>query len=487
MNAALYIRVSTDEQSNEGYSIDAQRTLLLKKAEQLEYTIYDIYADEGFSAKSMRRPALSRMLKDVEAGKIQVVLFWRLDRFTRRSKDFQKMMELLIKYNAGIKSATENIDTTTAMGRFQLELTVSLAQLERETTSERVHFVMEDRHRKGLRNGAVSPYGYDLVKGKLVINPEEAEVVKRIFALYRQNHGCKYIAKLFNHEKIPKGNANVWAEFTVYYILTNPIYCGRLRWNYRKLSGVKTGKEIIVDGDHEPIITEEEFDQVQDMRELRARIGQKATSEFAFTGVIRCGRCGYGMTGSSQKRKNDRYRYYKCTGRFAYGICDMPIIAEDSIQEAFLHALVHPPDAEKYYVAAAEEVKIPSAQEQLTRELENIQKRRKKWQLAFANDVITLEELRGHTEDDRKREEDIREQLESLPEVFPKVHRSRVEIIELAKQLHDHWGNIQSEAAKKNFINEVFSYITINTDVTEAKGGPGRRVPVYVSDWDFNA
>lgn len=489
MKAALYIRVSDEEQVREGYSIEAQKTLLLKRAQQLEYDVHDIYIDDGYSAKDMKRPALQRMLKDVETGAFQVVLFWRLDRFTRKSKDFQKMMETLGKYNAGIKSATENIDTTTAFGRFSLELTVSLAQLERETTAERVRFVMEDRHLKGIRQGAVAPYGYDLVDGKLIINPIEAEVVKRIFSMYQQNDSFRVIAKKLNAEGVPKGEGSLWAEHTVHYIITNPIYCGKLRWNYRKQSGRKTGNEIIVDGSHEPIISEEEFEFVQQMRDMRRRLGKKSTSTYAFTGVLRCGRCGYSMYGSSQPKKSGVHRYYKCQGRFNMGICDMPVINEVSVSEAFVNMLE---DFEKIQnqIKASEEVAAASDSvqlaEQLKSRIQDIQKRKKKWQLAYANDVISLEELREHTEEDKKEEAYLRSQLEGLSET-QKSPWSRDEIIQRITALRDTWYQIDDEAAKKNFLNFAFEHITINTDVTEAKGGPGRRVPVTVTDWDIKS
>jgi site-specific DNA recombinase len=495
MRAALYIRVSDEEQVREGYSIDAQKTLLLKKSQQLEYDVFDMYVDDGYSAKDMKRPALQKLLKDVEMNLFEVVLFWRLDRFTRKSKDFQKMMELLGAHNAGIKSATENIDTTTAFGRFSLELTVSLAQLERETTAERVHFVMEDRHRKGLRNGAVAPYGYDLVDGKLIINPIEAEVVKRIFSMYQKNSSFTHIAKRFNIEGISKGMKGAkWAAHSVYYILSNPIYCGKMRWNYRKLAGKKTGAEIIVDGSHEPIISEEDFEFVQSMREMRKRLGKKSTSDYSFTGVLRCGRCGYSMYGSSQARTKgsplgDKLRYYKCQGRFNMGICDMPIINEASVSEAFV-GLISDLDKIESEIKANQEVAAANESVQLAEHLKSrineIQKRKKKWQLAYANDVLTLEELREHTEEDKKEEEYLRSQLGQMTET-QKSPWSRDEIIQRIMALRDTWYQIDDEVAKKNFLNFAFEHITINTEVTKAKGGPGRRVPITITSWDFKS
>jgi site-specific DNA recombinase len=167
----------------------------------------------------------------------------------------------------------------------------------------------------------------------------------------------------------------------------------------------------------------------------------------------------------------------------------MPIIAERSVHEAFLDIL--DPDKNniaQYYVApeVAAASEDETLLESLQNELENIQKRKKKWQIAYANDVISLEDLRQHTEADRQREEFIKKQLEELPNK-KRSHTDPSEVIRMLQQLHSIWYQIDDEVAKKNFINEAFTRISINTDVTEAKGGPGRRVPVYITDWEFNA
>jgi site-specific DNA recombinase len=477
MKAALSIRVSDDEQVREGFSIDAQRSLLIRKCAEWGYDIVGEYVDDGYSAKNMKRPYLQKLLADVPIKGIDVVVFWRLDRWTRSSKDFHKLDELLSRHNCGIRSATEPIDTTTALGRFQLQLSVLLGQLERETTAERVHFVMEDRHRKGFRQGAVAPYGYDLVEGKLLVNEGQAEVIKRIFSLYQKNKSTRHISKLLNGEGVPKGEESLWADHSVYYILTNPVYCGKLRWNYRKVAGARTGREIIIEGQHEAIINEEEFERVQQMRVYRKRVGKKATSDFPFTGVLRCGRCGYGMIGSSRMNKNGRKRYYKCVGRFNYGVCDLPIIAEETVTVKFL-ALFDLPVKElekKLIVRENRESEVNT--KQLQNELEAINRRKKKWQLAYANDVISLDDLRSHTEEDKAREELIKSQLEASP-ALEKMRWTQEEIIQQLKQISGTWNTVEDETAKKNFINAAFEHITINTTVTDAKGGPGRKIPI---------
>jgi site-specific DNA recombinase len=487
VRAVIYKRVSDDEQVKEGYSLDSQRAICMRWIADKNYSLVDEYTDEGKSAKNMKRPDLQRLMRDIESRKFDVLVFWRLNRLTRNLKDKIHLFELCDKYNVSIKSMSEEIDTTTASGRMVTNLLVSVAQGEREQTAENVHATMLELAMKGVRNGAVAPYGYDSVDGKLVINPMEAEVVKRIYALYQRNIGIRGIAKMFNNDSIPKGDrVGTWSDNSVYYILTNPTYCGKLRWNYRKQAGKRTGNEIIADGDHEPIISEEEFQRVQKMRELRAKIGKRATSIYCFTGVLRCERCGYAMIGDSKPTKHGRSRYYKCIGRHNYGTCKMPNIAERSVHEAFLGVFdPDPANLEQYYVSevavASDEAQL---RDQLESELESILKRKKKWQIAYANDAITLEELKEHTDEDKKREEYIKKELEGMTEQ-KRSHMDPSEVIQQLKHLRKLWYQIDDEIAKKNFINEVFSHITINTEVTEAKGGPGRRVPCYVADWDF--
>lgn len=483
MRAALYIRVSTDEQARDGFSIDAQKTLLIKKAEEFHYSITDYYIDDGYSAKDMKRPALKRLIEDVKEKKVDVVLFWRLDRFTRRSQDFHKMNETFTKHGAGIKSATEPVDTTTAIGRFQLELSVLLGQLERETTAERVHFVMEDRHMKGLRNGAEPPFGYDLIDGKLIPNPAHKEVVMRIFDLYKKNMGCLAIAKLFNREGVPYKEK--WSYSTVYYIINNPVYCGKLRWNYRKLGGERTGKEIIVDSDHEPFITVEEFEYLHKLRERRRRIKRAATSDYPFTGILRCGRCGYTMIGHSRRNKNSTRRSYRCVGRFGYGVCDMPIISEDRLTRTFFEKLDAPQtELDKMVVSSQEDDRSHEVFEQLRKELEEIQKQKKRLQQGYLSGLFSAEDVRDNLEEFRKKEEYLTAQLEAAP-TKEKSQWTYEEIVHQLREIKNYWDQIEDNSAKKNFLNDVFEHITINTDVQEAKGGPGYSVPIYIVGWDF--
>lgn len=488
MKVAIYVRVSTEEQAKEGYSIDAQKKRLTDFSNSQGWDIYDIFVDDGFSAKNLERPAIQRMIRDLKTKQFDVVLVYKLDRLVRSVMDLHELLILLDKYDVKFKSATEMFDTTSAMGRFFITLVGAMAQWERENLAERVKMGMEQKLYKGERNGAVAPFGYDLVDSELVINPIETQIVQRIYELYKSN-GVKQIASILNREKVPKRGGGSWTYTTVQYILTNPVYAGKLRWNYRKLAGAKTGQEIIVDGNHTAIISEEVFNYAQQLRESRQKEGKSATSVFSFTGVLRCSRCGHPMVGTTKKNKKSSLLYYKCTGRFHMGICDMPMIAEDTLTNVFL---------KRFDLSLNDEIiqslQIPSTdttfpdnaalRQSIEQEIEAIQKRKKKWQLAYANDVITLEELKAHTEEDKRSEEYLRQQLESM--VDPKENAwTTDDVVQALQFLKDDWQTLDP-ITRKQTINGLFKRIVLDAPVAHYKGGPGHRVPVNIVEWEFS-
>jgi site-specific DNA recombinase len=484
MRAVIYVRVSTEEQAREGYSIRAQKDVLIRWIHERGHEFVDEYIDDGHSGKSLVRPQIQRMIKDMPTRKFDLIVFWRMNRLTRSVKDKITLFEMIDKHKIDLKSMTEEIDTTTAAGRMTTNILMSVAQGEREQVSENVHGTMMERAIKGLRNGAVAPYGYDLVDKQLIINEEEAKIVKRIYATYQENRSTNFISKMLTREGVPKGDLNKWSDFSVYYIISNPVYCGKIRWNYRKLSGARTGKEVIVAALHKPIISVEEFDQVEQLRKTRKREGRKMTSDYPYTSTIQCVRCGYGLIGSSRKTVNGRHRFYKCVGRFNYGVCDMPVIAEKAIDTAFLKALKSIKNIKRLI-----SLKEPTEDRQdyiqsMQKELENIKKRQHKFQLAYANDAMTLEELKAHKEDDRLREELIKKELEYVPS--KEVGKwSKDEIITQLVGLPEVW-KVASDEAKKVFMNDVFDKIVIDTDsVVSSKSGSKFVANVIIQSFSF--
>lgn len=261
ISVAIYKRVSTLDQAREGYSLDAQERTLRKWCQDKGYTVYDVYSDEGISAKNMEhRPELRRLLKDAEAGRFQMIAFWALSRFTRSVSDLYVTMEKLKKWNVEMFSYTESFDTSTPMGRAMVGIIGIFSQLERELTAERVIAAMEERARKGKRT-CHDVLGYNIDgKDNLVINPAEAEYVRFAFSAYLKHKNLMEVANLCRERGYRGKRGKKPTAWSISVILTRPIYCG-----YNSFKGV-TYK-----GFHEPIISVEQYNKVQSLLKRQGR------------------------------------------------------------------------------------------------------------------------------------------------------------------------------------------------------------------------
>jgi DNA invertase Pin-like site-specific DNA recombinase len=251
VRVAIYTRVSTEDQAKEGFSLDAQLEKLRAYCTARGWDIAGEYVDEGYSGRKTRRPAYTRMMEDIE--KWDGLLVIKMDRIHRNSKNFMLMMEDLGKKGKEFVSMMESLDTSTAMGRFVMDIIQRIAQLESEQIGERVYIGMEQ---KAKQNGGVLgfniPYGYDYVEGKLVVNDSESIIVKNIFDMYRNKLSMKKIAEILNQKKIPTKFNKIWGPQTVSLILKNPLYCGFLHW-----------EDYLNPGEHISIIDKNTFNDAQ--------------------------------------------------------------------------------------------------------------------------------------------------------------------------------------------------------------------------------
>jgi site-specific DNA recombinase len=248
---AIYTRVSTEDQAKEGFSLDAQLEKLRAYCTARDWEIAGEYIDDGYSGRKTRRPAYATMMEKIDAWDTLLVL--KMDRIHRNSKNFMLMMEALNKKGKEFVSMMESLDTSTAMGRFVMDIIQRIAQLESEQIGERVYIGMEQKAKiNGGMLGFNIPYGYDYINGKLHINPTEAASVKEIFSWYLSGKSIGAITKLLNDAKLPTKRGREWAKKTISTILKNPLYCGYLHW-----------ENYINKSDHECIITIQDFDKVQ--------------------------------------------------------------------------------------------------------------------------------------------------------------------------------------------------------------------------------
>ncbi|RTE01748.1 recombinase family protein [Paenibacillus whitsoniae] len=331
---ALYVRVSTEEQAEHGYSIDAQLDKLRSYCQIFGMTVFKEYVDRGISGKSIeKRFELQQMLRDAKSGLFNLVLVWRLNRLARNTLDLLQIVEDLRKLNVDFRSFSENFDTSTPAGKFGLSMLGSVGELERDTIVENVKMGLKYRAKTGRHNGKV-PLGYKITDlgsngphkriTQVEIVPAEAVIVKRIFERFASGQGYRSIANQLNQDGYTTKPGKAFSICSVKDILDNPFYVGKIRysryenWSDKRRKG-KSAAPIIANGVHPPIISEELWNKVLMLREKRSVVSiKKFSGEYLLTGLIKCPQCGASMTASCTKNKlkdgsTITRMYYSCS------------------------------------------------------------------------------------------------------------------------------------------------------------------------------
>lgn len=298
MKAALYIRVSTQEQVD-NYSIEVQRERLEALCKSKGWDIYETYVDGGYSGSSLERPALQQMLNDLKD--IDVVVVYKLDRLSRSQRDTLLLIEEhFLTNNVDFVSMTETLDTSTPFGKAMLGILSVFAQLERETIAERMKMGLIKRAENGLHGmgGNYDPSGYIRQEGYLVVNEDEAKHIQIVYDLYEQYHS---VAKV--QYRLKELGEPVWRFRRYYDVLRNNLYCGYVTFAGEDYKGL-----------HDPIVTEEQFDRVQALLKRHKGHNAHKAKQSLFSGLIVCGHCGEPyMTYQSKNKKTGKiYRYYIC-------------------------------------------------------------------------------------------------------------------------------------------------------------------------------
>ncbi|PFE05081.1 recombinase [Bacillus cereus] len=462
MRCAIYARVSTEEQALEGYSISAQKKKLKSYCDAQDWDVVGYYVDEGISAKNTNRPELKRMIEHIEKGLIDCVLVYRLDRLTRSVLDLYTLLDVFEKHDCKFKSATEVYDTTTAIGRLFITIIAALAQWERENIGERVRVGQQEKVRQGKYTSGRKPYGYsvDHKKGTLKIIEEEAKVVRSIFNDYLKGYSAMRISKKLNTLGTP--GRDYWNEKAIMYILENPLYIGTLRWR-------KETEHYFEVPDSVPTIIEQEiFDNVQKLRESRRDSHPRSQyGSYIFSGIIKCPRCGGPLVGNYVKAKKQdgtvtKYKHYFCRGR-RLNVCNMGSMSERKLEKIII------PHILSFYVDATEEISdeevtignsnIEDEITQIKNELKVIEKRRKKWQYAWANDHLKDEEFTELMQEENEREKSLTEALYKLKPAENKKLNTE-ELKSILKDIKLNWSNLNDEE-KKMFMQIILKKIVV--------------------------
>jgi len=479
LKAALYIRVSTEDQAREGYSIQTQKEKLQAYCISQGWDIEGFYIDDGYSAKDLNRPEMKRMMASIEQGMIDCVLVYRLDRLTRSVLDLHNLLKLFDEHGCKFKSATEIYDTTTATGRMFITFVAALAQWERENTAERVKINMQQMVREGRYPGGRVNFGYKLENGTIQPNEEEMFIVNTIFDLYLEGNGDNRIATLLNRMGYRTRLEKFWTGKQIRDILMNQVYIGRFFYMDEYHNGIVPA-----------IVDQEKFETAQKMREgRRGKHPKQISSDYIFSGVLRCARCGRVMPGklSNHIIKNGTYsrRKYTCRGTFTK-MCDMPMLDEQAIEEIFLRYIQEFRDTvAAAEVAASYELDDDHTQRQIDdieKQLNEIKKRRKRLQLAFANEAISLEELKELTSEDRAIEKELETKLNELRQQKGVEVTSVQDIIDALMHLEKNWKHLTTKE-KKNLVSMFVKEIHI--DAENARPNRWRKRKVFIRRVEF--
>lgn len=316
IRCAIYTRKSTDEGLEKEFNtLEAQREAGENYIKSMKHqgwvAIPNRYDDGGFSGGSLKRPALKQLIADVEAGKVDMIVVYKIDRLTRSLLDFAQLVQTFEKHHCSFVSVTQHFNTCDSMGKLTLNILLSFAQFERELGAERVRDKIAASKKKGMWTGGPVPLGYDSKNKKLLINENEAEIVRFIFEDYKQTKSQFQTVRNVNEKgykpktrttkngrDISNGSFN---HAMISNILNNPIYLGKVAY-----------KGALFEGQHQAIISQELWDETKNIR--KANLGEafrpsRVIKHSLLKGLIECECCG-AMTPTRSKHGNKYYEYY---------------------------------------------------------------------------------------------------------------------------------------------------------------------------------
>lgn len=469
LETAIYVRVSTEEQAQEGFSIRAQEQKLKDYTKIKEWSIYRIYADEGISGKNIEeRPAINEMIEDIKKGKIKNVLVFKIDRLTRSTADLIYLIELFNKHNCAFNSLMESIDTQSPAGRMFIKIIGIFAEFERENIIERAKLGFERKVKEGYTLcSRVASYGYDRKAGEKIqtINENEARIVREIFDMFVNQHMSFFdIAKNLNNRNIPTKENSVWHARTIKNALTNCNYIGNVRYATKDKE-----RNFEIEGLHEPIISKELYDETQ---ALMSKISTKnytkhPKEEHYFSGILVCSKCGGKLVthGNCRKLKDGTisiYSAYRCRN-YLNKTCDANSVGHKNVEKAFSEYIEHIDDFNMIDDIELDKIEKQHIERQevinnLNKQYEKLETKEKEILNFYVNDSINFEEYVDMKKSIAKAKEHIYMELEKTRDC--EVKSTTVVEEDIIKNLKENW-DLLNDTERRQFLIQFVDKITI--------------------------
>lgn len=424
---ALYIRVSTQEQAIHGLSLDAQRAALEAWAEKEKVKVVGVYADEGISARkaATKRPALQRLLCDIEAGKIDLVAFTKLDRWFRNIGEYYKVQEILEAHKVNWRTIQEDYDISTASGRIKINIMLSVAQDEADRTSERIKAVMRAAKERGESLTGKLPKGYKRENRRIIQDPETAPIVRKAFEMYMSTGSSSRVIRAFPE----------------------------LRLNYSTFSDMVNNRAYI--GDFfgvaiQPLITDDEYTYIKSLRKKNTR-KTKENRIYIFSGLLSCSNCGSRMAGKTSKRAHRNYVYYRCNGADRF-ICECKkVITEQSVESALMDNIEETIRMVNDSAQKSDAVSHKAERDAIRRKLSRLSE-------LYVNEIISMDDYkRQHSE--------LQAALDAIPEDMPAKDMEKIHEV-FSGGWKDVYSGISNEG-KQEFWRKYIDKIIIDNGKVE--------------------
>ena len=371
-----------------GFSLGEQQEKLEALCKYKGFEIFKIYKDAGISAKDMEhRPAFQEMLEDMKAGKLNYIVAYKLDRVTRSVRDLEILITELGKYHCYLICDRDDVNTSTANGKFFVRMLTVLSQLEIEIVSERTKFGLTGAIKAGhLPSNA--PLGYKRVNKKVVIDEATKSIIERIFELYLQGKSYQTIANIFNEEKVLFPEKKKWTDSIIEKIINNRIYIGDYE-RYKRV-GKEQGKELeIYMNVVEPIISRAMWEDVQKQKE-KNQMSYCRDRVYMFFQKLQCPTCGKIMICKGSGGKKKKYMYYHCDNCKLYYREDL---IEDCLIENILQLVEYDFHVQKYFYPLLAEKKDDNKINELNTEIDSLEKKKNRLMKAYMDGIIKEEDF----------------------------------------------------------------------------------------------